>query len=164
MKNPWAFKIDYDAAIKEDEKCIAFYMRALANDWTTDAVKAFYAATFPEKAAAYKASRGSEMGSTATFFYSVVDIPAFAAACGLTTEDIAVLVATNDCFEDAYYDRFGKPSLSGPALWKRSDEICKLLDTLYFEHLDSRENLTKALKNAKASLARHKRNKAVYGK
>lgn len=163
MANGWGYKIDYDAAIKDDELTIAHYTRALANDWTTDAVVAFYAEHFAERAAAYKASWGSAMGSQSTFFDAVVTIPAFATSAGLTTEDVAVLIATHECYTDPYYDRFGDAPMTGPALWKRSDELGKKLDALYFNHLDSRERLAKGLKKAKASLSRHKRNKKLYG-
>lgn len=168
-KSPWSFKIDYDEAIKDDERQIEFYTRALANGWTREKATEFYFKTFPEIAARYAADPSlGTFGTSLNFEHYVIVNPEVAAQCGLTPEDIGMLVYTSDGYEDPYFERFPKPGYfdkvpGSPNPWKAGDAISAKLKGLYFAYLDSEEHLKKMLKRAKASLSRHKRNKKLYG-
>lgn len=168
-KKGWGLKIDYVQAIKEDEKCIAFYTRALANGWTTEKAAEFYFTTFPEIAARYAADPTlGAFGTSLNFERYAVTNPEVATQCGLTPKDVGMLVYTSDGYEDPYFERFPKPPFFDKVPgsvnpWKAGDAVSAKLAECYFDYLDSEERLKAMLKKAKASLSRHKRNQKLYG-
>lgn len=157
----WGFKIDYAKAIKEDEALIADCTRAIENHWF---IPVWHPPLATIRVEAPNVEKGeSEYCEYWTLIQLFLTFPEYAYAAGLTDEDLGVLVHTLDGYEGPLYDRFPVP-ISGPQLWKKSDElISKIEQLLPSGTLYSEESNRATLKRAKASLARHKRNAKLYG-
>ena len=155
----WGFKIDYDQAIREDEKVIAETLRALEHKWFQPIWHAPLA-TIKILPIVEGELEFSDSWNILTLFLL---FPEFAYAAGLTDEDLGVLVYTLDGYEHERYNCFPAPVV-GPATYKRSDELLKQIEALWPSgYLYSEEKLRTQLKHAKAALSRHKRNKIKYG-
>lgn len=146
-RNPWAFKIDYVAAIRDDEREVAQLSAQITHGW-------------------YQVEITTPRGSwTAHDLYQLVlYVPGIAARMGLTPQDVADYADWCE-IDDALLDA-AHPSLPSPRPGRESRVRANEIDKRLAEHRILRRNeddARVALRKAKARLARHKRNQLNYG-
>jgi hypothetical protein len=141
----WGFKIDYDAAIKDDEFKVAGLERIIE--------LGLYC---PEE---WKSAGGG------TLFFLVLHSAEAAAKLGLTLEDRVALAVESDRLGDYPELAAAYPQDAIFADWyRRGDAVAKSLAWHPWSSLLASEEAAKTLlKKCKASLSRHKRNKAKFG-
>lgn len=137
-KNSFAYKLDYDKEIAQDEAAIARLETLLANEWL----------------------RG-EQGEASTLVCILFQDPTQAEKLGFTRDDVVALAYSLES------DRFNDER---PVEWmarsgRLGEAICKLMACNHatLSDLPARVDVVAALRRAKASLARHKRNKLKFG-
>lgn len=160
MRSPWAFKIDYDRSIAEDEREIAALSNPVAIAVSADLTPEEQEACFG----------GGFQWDLAHFVLRVWGDREHAdrrlAMLGLSRQDLA----------DYVYDTVSDmedfaPLMEGydvHAMWERGAhargrEIAKRFEGLHW-YIMPPEKRADCVKKAKASLARHRRNQAKYGK
>lgn len=153
-RNAFAFKIDYDKAIAQDEEEIAWAERSIERGW--------YRRSWPFADARLGAYEARELFDLALHCEDV------ATAAGLTAQDVSDLANTVDRFVVAKHHR---PDLSdpqpNPAGHLRGREIAAALEVLSFGGrwlFKSEDDARTALRKARASRARHIRNREAYGR
>lgn len=163
MGNPWAHKIDYDRSIADDEREIAALSDPVAIAVSADLT--------PEEQSAYFG--GGFHWDVADFVLSAWGNPEHAerrlAMLGLSRQDIAdyVFHAVNDPHSRNAlaplmegYDYAAAVTRGAGA---RGREIAKRFDGFHW-YITTPAKRAERIKKAKASLARHKRNQAKFGR
>jgi len=140
----FGFKIDYASAIAQDEMLIAWYERCITNGW-------------------YQREVGACL--VQDLLHLVLYVPGVAAQAGLSLQDVADLAFTMDARVERDV-RTLQPDLPAhrPAqeAYRNTDVISKTITSTPWLPRDEGDART-LLKQAKASLSRHKRNRERYG-
>jgi hypothetical protein len=145
----WGYIIDYDKAIREDEARIAH----LSSEASIRASREL----LPEARAALPDFDGWDVYYLVT--YKPEGVAARAAVFGLTLEDVRAWAYLCDSQDDALWALVGDPQ---PGDYARGKAVDDRLGRYAFD-VWSEADRRRALSKAKAALARHKRNKDLYG-
>lgn len=145
-KTGWGFKIDYVAAIRNDEKEIADLTREIANGW--------YQTELPTNNADFPTWTAN------TLLDLVFYVPGAAVRMELSATDVADLAWYCEVEPDRLVHGELPPETKGRAGYDRGKALAEKLDHV----IQKNEAMAKkALKRAKTALARHKRNQLKYG-
>jgi hypothetical protein len=153
-RSGFAFKIDYEKAIAEDEVEIAWAERSIERGW--------YRRSWPHDNPEHGMYDARELHQL------VLRCPEVAASAGLSAQDVADFANSLDQFDSA---KRHCPSLPEPQPGSRSllrgDEVARELErvTLGGRWLHEDEAAARAaLRRAKASRSRHRRNREKYAR
>lgn len=143
FKKPWGYALDYDKEIATDAKLLASLERARDAGWVK----------------IHDPSYSYQLHDL------MLDRPEIAAAFGLTDEDRTCLADVLDLTSKEFVAR-GIPSVrsteSDGAWYRRGDAIAKRVLAAWEGDLYTAAELKKLIAAAKATLARHRRNKGKY--
>lgn len=147
----WAYNINYDVEIAKDEQEIAYL--------SGDACKAFAAVVEARHAAGDPYAQ--QMQTADVLFYA----PELHAVLGLTTDEARALFVALDADKERIPSLYGAPQ---PGDFKVGNAVADRkapngVDDLHRWYVPRETARVADLKQAKARLARHKRNKAKYG-
>jgi hypothetical protein len=148
----FGFRIDYDLAIAQDERVIAWAERSVERGW--------YVRTLRYDDLALGSYEADELWKLAIYF------PDSWTSLGLTGQDVADLASSLDLLDEVRrHSRIPDPQ-SGASGIRRGDAIVAELEVLslggmrmYRDEVAARADL----RRSKASLARHRRNRDKYG-
>lgn len=145
----WGFKIDYAAAIRDDEATIAALTEEIAND--------LYQVELPTSNPDFPTWTARSLRDL------VFHVPGVAARVGLTPTDVADLAWYCDVDPAHLIAVHGElpPETRGRVGYDRGKALAAKLDRWLQKDAPTAK---KELKRAKASLARHKRNQKEYGR
>jgi hypothetical protein len=144
----WGYRINYDKAIAEDERQVAYHESALANGWF---------------------NWGEWVGFSATLSNLVLEKPEAAVALGLSTYDLGCLALVHSDLNEVLEGRYAHhisalPQEAHGVQWRRGREVEAQLKAVWpNETLYDEGKLREELKLHKTRLARHKRNKDKFG-
>lgn len=151
---PFGYKVDYDREIAQDERDIREFEAALANGWTHE-------------------DRSLGLSLPELVVYAAGGVEPFAGrvryeALGLSPVDVAELAVwvLDNCLGDLppKLQELVDQGQELPGWHARGEIVHKLVSAHYHSHVLTEEQTRAALKKAKASLARHRRNREKHGK